>query len=90
MTRACDHCGAPLAGRPRQTRYCAGACRAAASRERAAHAAGHPGAVVPALPGRETAQIPHTAPIPGREQGFWAGVGRVRRRRVRAGGARRA
>lgn len=34
--RACVFCGSSLAGRRRQARHCSGACRAAASRARAA------------------------------------------------------
>ncbi len=34
--RRCENCAASLDGRRRQTRFCGGACRAAASRTRAA------------------------------------------------------
>ena len=43
MARACEQCGGPLASCARvDARYCSGACRAAASRERRAEA--HTGA----------------------------------------------
>jgi hypothetical protein len=59
--RVCANCGHPLLGRRPQTRFCSGACRAAASRARAAQGLGVPSAVVPPSPDPETAQKPHTA-----------------------------